>query len=204
MKNFWILFIFINISLFSQSKISSFKELSSPEKVWVIFHPFKAKKAFYISKDAIKTTDSICKIDLIGNDKNGGRADAFKHSYWMARLTQDLNKNAAIKLGKAHEKGNYKAYKKRKLEDGFSPDQKSTEMDLFNNNIGANISIENNNLNKEALINLLIKEIKLGKMKILKKDEKGNFLTCDGMIIQKDALVGKWENEKCLISSEII
>lgn len=201
MKNIWILLIFIPLISFSQSKISSYKDLSTPEKFWVIFHPFKAKKAFDISNDAVKTIDSISEINILDNDKNGGQADAFKHSFWIARLTQDLNRRAAIKLGKAHEKGNYKTFKKGKLEDGYYPDMASSEMDLYNNEIGANIGAENLDLERRLLVELLIKEIQVGKMKILKKDELGNFLTCKGLVIPKDSLVGRWENEKCLISS---
>ena len=201
MKNIWVLFILIHISSFSQSRISSFKNLSTPEKFWVIFHPFKAKKAFDISNDAVKTTDSICKVNILDNDKNGGQVDAFKHSFWIARLTQNTNRRAAIKLGKAHEKGNYKTFKKGKLEDGYYPDKPSSKMDLYNNEIGANIGAENLDTGKRILILILIEEIKDGKMKILKKDELGNFLSCEGAVIPKDFLVGKWENEKCLISS---
>ncbi len=189
---------------FSQSLKAGFKNISSPEKMWVVFHPFKAKRAFLISKDAIHITDSICEINILGKDKNGGRADAFKHSYWMARLTQVIHKNAALKLGIAHEKGNYKTFKKNKLEDGFHPDKLSSEMDLLNNRVGVRIGAANNTLDKKLLIEMLVERIKKGEMKIIKKDELGNFLTCDGSIIQKDSLVGKWENKKCLISSEFI
>jgi len=197
-----IFFVLINMNSYSQSLKAGFKNLSSPEKMWVIFHPFKAKKAFLISNEAMHTTDSICEIDILGKDKKGGHADAFKHSYWMARLAQDIHINAALKLGIAHEKGNYKTFKKNKLEDGFHPDKRSSEMDLFNNKVGTRIGDTNNILEKKLLIELLIEQIKKGEMKVIKKDELGNFLTCDGDIIQKNALVGKWENKKCLISSE--
>ena len=73
---------------------------------------------------------------VVGKDNNGGKLDAFKHSYWMARLTQGIGKRAAFRLGKAHEKGNYQTYQRRRLEDGLLPDKPSTDMDLYNNNIG--------------------------------------------------------------------
>jgi uncharacterized protein DUF6973 len=202
-KNIWILFVFINVYSFSQSKTISFFELSTPEKCWVIFHPFKANKAFDISNDAIKTSDSIGNIDVLNKDKNGGQTDAFKHSYWIARLTQEIGEKAALKLGVAHEKGNYRAFKKSKLEDGNNPDQPSSEMDLYNNEIGSKIALENPDLSKELLIDILILEIKSGKMKILKKDDLGNFLTCEGSVIHTDSIVGKWENDKCLIPSNL-
>ena len=46
----------------------------------------------------------------IGDDNNGGALDAFKHAFWMARLTQGIGHRASLSLGKAHEKGNYKAF----------------------------------------------------------------------------------------------
>jgi len=201
MKNIWILLLFVNFQLFSQSDASHFKKLSSPEKCWVIFHPFKAKRALNISHDAIRITDSIGRSQVLANDKNGGQVDAFKHGYWVAKLTLEIGERASIKLGKAHEKGNYRAFKKGKLEDGFLPDLPSSQMDLYNNNIGAQIALENFELTKEELIDQIIVEIKAGKLKILKKDDLGNFLTCDGVIISKEALMGIWKNDKCLVSS---
>ena len=201
MKNVWFLFLIISLNSFAQSNVKSFFELSSPERWWVVFHPFKAKNAFIVSKDAIHITDSIAKTKILGNDKNGGQIDAFKHSFWMARLTQKIKYRPAIKLGEAHEKGNYKTFKKNQLEDGYVPDKISSEMDLHNNKIGAQIAIDSNELKREEIINVIIEEIQKGEMKILKKDSLGNFLTCEGIIIPIDSLKGKWENKKCLVSS---
>lgn len=201
MKNIWIFLLLFSINSFSQNKVKDFSKLSSPEKWWVLFHPFKAKRAIIISKDAIHVSDSINKTNLLDKDKNGGQIDAFKHSYWLANLSQNIGQNAAIKLGKAHEKGNYKTYKKGKLEDGFLPDKPSSDMDLFNNRVGAKIGIENHSSSKEKIIEIIISEIKEGKMKTIKKNSNGNFLTCEGVIISKESLKGKWENNKCLISS---
>ncbi|MCF6298085.1 MAG: hypothetical protein L3J08_08925 [Flavobacteriaceae bacterium] len=180
----------------------SFKKVSKSEKVWAIFHPLKAKKAFFISKEAEKTKDSIANYGSIGKDNNGGHLDAFKHSFWMASLTQKIGKNAAIKLGKAHEKGNYKTYKNNKLEDGYVPDKISSAMDLHNNKIGVKVGLSNLESSKNKTTNIIISAIKKGEMKIIKKDAVGNFLTCKGIIISKKTLKGKWENNKCLISSD--
>ena len=203
MKNILFLFLFISLNSFAQSNVKSFFELSSPEKWWVVFHSFKAKKAFIVSKDAVHITDSIAKTNILGNDKNGGQIDAFKHSFWMASLTRKIGNRSAIKLGKAHEKGNYRTFKKNKQEDGFIPDKTSSEMDLYNNEVGAQITIDNSELKKEEIIDLIIFEIKNGKMKIVKKDKLGNFLTCEGESIPQKILKGKWENNKCLIYSNI-
>lgn len=188
--------------MYSQSAVKSFFDLSTPEKCWVIFHPFKAKKALKITREALAVTDSVIKANILGRDLNGGRADAFKHSYWLARLTQEIGVKAALKLGKAHEKGNYQFYKKGKKEDGFLPDKPSSEMDLYNNDAGSAIARNNLQASKTEMAGLIISAIQSGKMKILKKDSKGNFLTCSGKIINKEDLKGKWENEKCLVNSD--
>jgi hypothetical protein len=179
-----------------------FFKLSTPEKCWVIFHPFKAGRALKITREALRVTDSIKKAGDLDNDINGGKADAFKHSYWLARLTQEIGKNAALKLGRAHEKGNYQSYKKVKKEDGFLPDKPSSDMDLFNNKRGAEIGESSVGLSPESVAKLIIRNIKNGKMKILKKDKKGRFLNCKGEVIPASALKGKWDNEKCLVSSD--
>ena len=44
---------------------------------------------------------------LLDKDPSGGQVDAFRHAYWMARLNEEIGKNAAKSLGKAHEKENY-------------------------------------------------------------------------------------------------
>ena len=200
---FLLFFLFLTVSLesYSQSKTKQFFKLSSPEKCWVIFHPFKAKRAFYVMQEALKTTDSILKIDLIGKDLNGGQLDAFKHSYWMSRSSQTIGERASKKLGKAHEKGNYRSFKKGKKEDGFLPDLPSSKMDLYNNEVGLKIAKQYPDQTKFEIILTLIDEVKSGSMKILKKDCIGNFLTCSGEIIPKESLVGKWENKKCLVDS---
>ena len=195
------LFLFIHFSSYTQSKTIDFLKLSTPEKYWVIFHPFKAKRAFIITKEVLKTTDSILKLNLLGNNINGGQLDAFKHSYWMARLSQTLGEKASLRLGKAHEKGNFRSFKKGKKEDGFLPDHLSSKMDLYNNEVGVKIIKKNPDQSKFEIILTVIDEVKSGSMKILKKDCQGNFLTCAGSIIPKDSLLGKWENKKCLVDS---
>jgi len=187
------------LSACSPNLRQSFSNISSPEKTWVYFHPFKAKKAFLISKEAENTKDSISEI--IGNDNNGGHLDAFKHSYWMARLSQKIGKRAAFSLGKAHEKGNYKTFKKHKKEDGFLPDKQSSEMDLFNNSIGISIGNFNKKTSKQDIIQQLLDSLHAGKLRILRKNSSGIFLDCQGIIIPIDSLKGKWNTKKCLIPS---
>ena len=191
----------ISFTAFSQSNLSKFWKLSGPKRTWVLFHPFKAKKSLEISKEANRIADSIKKSSLLDKDAAGGQVDAFRHAYWMARLRQEIGESAARSLGKAHEKENYQTYKKQKLEDGVVPDKISSEMDLHNNEVGLSLITKGSKTPKNGLIYRIINAIHQGKMKVIKKDKKGNFLTCNGKVIPLKSLKGKWENNKCLINS---
>ncbi|PID69729.1 MAG: hypothetical protein CR989_00250 [Flavobacteriales bacterium] len=198
MKYFCAFCVYFFLIGCSPKLTASYKKLSKPEKKWVIFHPFKAKKAAFLSNAALEVTDSIKQLGLIGKDKNGGRLDAFKHGFWMARLSQKIGKKAALRLGKAHEKGNYLDFKNGALEDGQLPDKPSSDMDLYNNNVGVTLGNKYKSYTKKKTVFLLLSALSNGKLKMLKKDDKSNFLTCDGKIIPPDSLLGKWENKKCL------
>ncbi|MCB0410358.1 MAG: hypothetical protein KDD29_09065, partial [Flavobacteriales bacterium] len=171
--------------------------LSCPEKWWVIGHPFVAKKALKISLEARQKTDSIQQNKILIGEGNGDPIDAFRHAYWMAKLTQTIGERKARKLGIAHEKGNYRDFKIGNKEDGTLPDKISSEMDLLNNEVGIKIG-------KELAIILaqkVVEEVKQGNCKIIKKDKQGIFLDSEGNMIPKENLIGKWENNKCLVES---
>ncbi|WP_298883178.1 hypothetical protein [uncultured Polaribacter sp.] len=201
-KMFLFLTLILTFQTYSQSNLKSFFKLSGPKRTWVLFHPFKAKKALQISKETKRVADSIKKSNLLDGDASGGQVDAFRHAYWMARLTQELGKRAARSLGKAHERENYLTYKKSKLEDGVIPDEISSIMDLHNNEEGLSLISKKSKVSKNGLIYRIVNAIKSGKMKIIKKDKNGNFLTCDGKIIKNEELRGKWKNNKCLETSK--
>lgn len=200
-RAFILVLIFMCSQISAQSNLEKFWKLSAPYKKWVVFHPFKVKKALEISMEATSVADSIAKTDVLDQDKAGGQADAFRHAYWTARLQQEIGKRAAISLGKAHEKDNYKTFKKHKTEDGLVPDQASKEMDLYNNKVGLQFSEKGILISKNELIHKIINAILKGDLKVIKKDSAGNFLTCDGEIIPSAALGHSWENSKCLIPS---
>ena len=176
-KLLFLALLTVSISTSSQSNLKDFFKLSGPKKIWVLFHPFKAKKSLKISNETKRTADSIAKTNLLDGDAAGGQEDAFRHGYWMARLTQEMGKRTARSLGKAHEKENYLTYKKSKLEDGVVPDDISSEMDLYNNDQGIKLISKGSKVPKNGLIYRIINAIKSGKLKIIKKDKKGNFLT---------------------------
>lgn len=193
----FILFIFFSIALFAQS---SFRKLSRPEKCWVLFHPVKAKKALKVTIEVQLVVDSIKQTGAIGTDNNGGKLDAFKHAYWMASIALKIGRKQALKLGKAHERGNYLQFKKHRLEDAILPDSVSSEMDLGNNEVGVNsFGRCHFKITEKELQNLMLDKLKAGELFVIKKDDKGNFLTCDGAVISLKEWAGKWGVPKCLI-----
>lgn len=204
-KNFFVLiYIMISISSYAQSDFQKFKRLSRPKKTWVFFHVFKAKKALAISKEANRVADSINKTTNLDNDPSGGQVDAFRHAYWMARLHQEIGKSAARSLGKKHEKENYLMFKSYQLEEGVRPDACSKRMDLFNNEVGLTLTRKNDIVSSKNLTRKTIEAIKQVRMKVIKKNKAGQFLTTDNKIIDPQSLKGKWENNKCLVRSNYI
>lgn len=194
--------LFLTLSqLYSQSNWELFRKESNPIKVWVLMHPFKVKKAYKISLEATRVSDSIAKTDLLDQDSSGGQVDAFRHAYWMATLRQEIGKCATRSLGKVHERDNYKTFKKRQLEDGILPDKASKEMDLFNNNVGLKITNKRNASSKKTLIDIITSKIHQGNLKIIKKDTLGNYLSCNGNVILVEEIRHTWENGKCVIPS---
>ncbi len=193
--------ILLSVAGYSQ-KFKTFNRLPPPEKWWVITHPIVAGKAFEISVEAENVADSLSKdTTLLDGDGNGGQVDAFRHAYWMARLSSEIGWRRAKSLGNAHEKGNFWQYKKGISEDGVLPDKESSDMDFLNNDVGRDVGLEYKNVSKDSLQKIIIKMILDGELWVLWKDKNGNFLDCDGNVISDSLLYHKWETPKCLVPS---
>jgi hypothetical protein len=194
--------VLFSLTSFAQ-KFKTFRKLPPAEKIWVITHPFVAGKAYKISFEAKSAADSIAKdTTLLDGDGNGGQVDAFRHAYWMARLSSEIGWRRAKSLGDAHEKGNYWQYKKGIKEDGALPDKQSSDMDFLNNDIGRDIGMEYKDVSRDSLKKIIVKMILDGELWILWKNKKGKFLDCDGNIIPDSLLYHKWETPKCLVPSD--
>lgn len=198
---FIVVLIFLSSQISAQSNWEKFWKLSTTHQIWVVFHPCKAKKASEISLEATRVSDSIAKTDLLDKDAAGGQADAFRHAFWMARLRQEIGKRAAISLGKAHEKDNYRTFKKNQTENGIVPDKASKEMDLFNNKVGLRFTQKGIPASQKEITHKIVKAILMGDLKVIKKDTSGNYLTCEGELIPSEELENSWQNSKCLIPS---
>ncbi len=185
-----------NNKLYSQTR-HSFRKLSCPGKKWVFMHPFKARKAKHLTQYVLAVTREVKKTGELDSIENGGKLDAFRHAFWMATLTQGIGERRARRLGNAHEKGNYRDLKKRRLEEGLLPDSVSVAMDLYNNEKG----IELGKKHKENLREHVVSAIQQGEMKIIYRNHAGEFLNCRGEILTTAKWQGKWVNERCLIKS---
>lgn len=201
---FFLMFLLLSFSVSTEaSSFSEFFKLSRYEKWWVLTHPFVAHKAFLITNEARIETDSIRKDIRLDHDPYGGQVDAFRHTYWMARLAQNIKWRKAISLGVAHEKTNYLSFKKNKKdEDGFLPDSLSSVMDLANNKVGVAVGCNYKNLSPAEVKIMILHAILEGKMVVLKKNKAGDFLDCAGHVVLH-AIEPTWFTPKCLVSSNI-
>lgn len=167
-------------------------------------HPFIAKKAFRITTHVRFVTDSIAQHGIL-KDGNGGQLDAFRHAYWMASLAQKIPAHKAEKLGKAHEKGNYLGWKNGIEEDSMRADSIMCVMDLKNNATGIQLGKEfkaDTSSSKKKLEELVLKNVKSGKMVIVKKNSSGQPEDVSGRIIIAGNYKGKWYIPKVLVRSD--
>ena len=198
---FTVVLLFVTAHSTAQNPGDFFK-LTWPVKIWVLTHPFSACKALAISREAVEMTDKKKNDNRLDSLYNGGKLDAFRHAYWMALLARQFNCNRAYKLGNAHERGNILDFKKAALEEGQPVDSVSIAMDLYNNCVGVQAGFNNPEVSNEVLAEIIISQIIEGQMLIINRNEIGQFLNCDGQIIEETAWKGKWNNERCLVNSD--
>jgi len=185
----------------AQSPVKQFLKLSCPEKRWVIFHPFSAKKGLEISNDAIIVSKSMKSNKALDGDEYGGQIDAFRHAFWMATLTREIGWRKALRLGNAHEKGNYKQFKKNIKKDGIVQSEPFCRMDYLNNDAGIEIGKRMKDSTLESIVNTIKQMIFEGELYIIHKDKCGNLLDCDSNIINMFEIKGKWFNHICIVPS---
>jgi hypothetical protein len=186
------------------SQAPSFRKLSCPEKRWVMLHPFIAKKAFRITVEARVASKEMETDTLLDQDVDGGQVDAFRHAFWMARLSQEICWRKAKRLGKAHERGNYIDFKKHRSGEETFSDSIAGAMDSFNNGVGINFGRANKKLTADETRKAIVQKILQGEMKIVLKDGKGNFLDCDHHPIDMKKYLRTWNIPRCLVNSNVI
>lgn len=177
--------------------------VSRYELAWAVFHPFAAIRVKLITKRCAKNYDQENIFRQLDRFSSGGRADAFRHIYYMAAYSQKIRPRKIRKLGKAHERSNYRQFKKHGTEYGELPDSLSSVMDLTNNETGIRIGRENKKTDLTTLSDMVIKTILDGEAVILKRNADGKFVTCTGEVIDREKYRGQWFIPKCLVSSAL-
>lgn len=206
MKRILILVFFLislAAELSAQSAAKGYFHLSGPEKRWALLHPFIAQEVYDCGLRARFITDSL-KNNNVLQDGNGGQLDAFRHAYLMALVSMKISDRKAEKLGRVHEKGNYRDWKKGKLEDSLRADSVLCVMDLKNNLSGIEIGNNFQNDTSKTKISLeakVIQEVKAGRLVIIKKNENGQALDQSGRIIDLSLYENKWFIPKVLVRS---
>jgi len=186
----------------SQSLASYFIKASCKEKSWFVFHPLSANKAIKASRMSIHLTDSIIANGILDTLCAGGKADAFRHGIWMALMVQKIPAKHALKLGEAHEKTNYKGFKKGWYEDGVLVCEAFCKMDLQNNKTGVEIGNQLIGSLKTDIASAIIKAITEGRFKILAMTDNEHYFTCNGELIDLNKYKSKWEVPICIVSSD--
>ena len=94
-----------------------------------------------------------------GEGGTDGHADAFRHAYWNAMLTQRFGEEWTQEYRTAHER---------------NPDSHPTPvaMDLHNNEVGRRIALENPDASREELRDLVEQAVRDGEMVVVSTDER--------------------------------
>ncbi|MCF8334089.1 MAG: hypothetical protein K9I47_08075 [Bacteroidales bacterium] len=203
-----LLFVFIfmeSSGAFGQkSAFRQFFDLSLPEIGWVFLHPFSAPKAYKTGNEAREIVDSLKQNNIMDGDTRGGKLDAFKHTYWMARLGQEIRIKWARKLGEAHEKGNKIEFFRNR--DTYYPanDSVSSVMDCWNNKLGLDLAKRYPAISSDSLQTKVLQAIRKGRARIVKKNAEGEFLDEKGSVLPRKKLKGQWSNGKVLVPSDYV
>lgn len=166
-------------------------------RAWALAHPCAVGRAQALAQESIRVADSVGK--RLDNDFVGGWADAFRHTFWMARSTQALGRRRAYSLGRAHERGNYQTFRRQGTEDGAVQDHAATRMDLLNNDIGIDLGLRLSVASVGEVQDSVLRLIHAGALYRIKKDAQGNSLDADDHVIPAQNWLGSWENARVVI-----
>lgn len=172
------------------------------EKKWAIKHPFSAIKVKKISRYCFKAFNREALTLELDSFNNGGKLDAYRHAFFMAAYAQKIPVNKLRALGLAHEKTNYRQFLQGINENGELPDSLGTVMDLFNNDLGLSIGSRNRDIPLEELGIIVMNELKKGEALIVKRNNKGVYLTCEDQVLDPRSFQRIWYIPKCLVRSD--
>ena len=203
MRHPFLLYLFVlftTVSVFAQTK--TFHKLSKYEKRWALVHPFAALKVRKHQAVMYAVYKEVKQQKLLDTFENGGKLDAFRHTFAMAYFSKYVRTAKLRKLGKAHEKANHWQFLHHLPdEDGELSDSLSSVMDLRNNDIALSLAEEVKKLSAEEIKQKAINLIQAGGVFIMKRNAQGQYVDCNNQIIPSEKLK-VWNTPKCLVSSK--
>lgn len=188
--------MFVTINCLSQPV-----KISRDELGWAFFHPFAAIKVNKISRQIGPVYEANKNTMQPDSFANGGRSDAYRHVFYMAAFAQKVRVKKLRRLGRAHEKANYRSFLRGGREEGERPDSLSCEMDLYNNELGFTIGNTNRKSDVQSLSQIVLRALQEGRGRIMKRNANGNYLNCEGQKIRTELFTGRWYVPKCLVAS---
>src|ERR1700740_3443916 len=196
----YILALLLPISVSAQTK--SFHNLSRYEKHWAIWHPVASVKLKKHQVEMYAVYKEVKQQRLLDTFENGGKLDAFRHTFAMAYFSKFVSAKKLRKLGRAHEKANHWQFLHGLPdEDGELSDSLSSIMDLKNNDIALLLTKEVKKLSTEEIKQKIIGLIKTGDVFIMKRNAQSLYLDCNNQTIPPEKIKGIWNVPKCLIKS---
>ncbi|MEI6021934.1 MAG: hypothetical protein WCR21_12465 [Bacteroidota bacterium] len=193
---------FFCLFFLAQCALAQSVNTGADEKIWALTHPLAAAQVKKIYKSALPIYKQTAKDSILDKYASGGSLDAYRHCFMMAAFAQKINLKKIRRLGELHEKSNYRNFQNSINENGELPDSLSTVMDLYNNEIGFAIGKKNVSLSLQALSDMVIKQINQGLALKMKRNKKGEYLDCEGHLIQLKKYPHTWNIPKCLVPTD--
>lgn len=188
MKQAVVFFFIILIAIQAKGK----PRLSSYEFLWALRHPFAAIKIKGIHRKAsVIYSQQKLKQEPDSFSVNG-KLDAFRHVFFMAAFSQKVKAKKVIRLGKAHEKANYRQFKRDPERNKVQQDSLSTVMDLKNNLIGIGLGRDCRNCSLEELRKKVMELIHEEKVCYILRNNEGRYLNSANEEIKLNDYMGKW------------
>lgn len=197
-----IILLLMSICLTSQvcsAQNKTFHNLSKYEKRWATTHPFAALKLKKHQSEMYAVYTQVKQQRLLDTFENGGKLDAFRHTFAMAYFSKFVGIKKLRKLGIAHEKANRWQFLHRLPDEGGElPDSLSSVMDLNNNAIALGLAKEVKKLSAEEIKQKIIALIQANGVYYMKRNAQGQYLDGNNQIIPPERLKA-WNTPKCLV-----
>lgn len=130
-----------------------FDKVTGEEIALFAAHPIKSAEAKTLSTTASEKANSLYAVYTLWQ----GNGDAFRHAYWSALMTKNIDRDYAYDAGLAHE-GLKRGY-------NFDAQGDDTKMDISNNYSGRILGDANSSLSDSQLATVIKNETTAGNLK---------------------------------------